>query len=196
MMNRSLFSSLARKQDPELVRTSPVAPLPMLNGHAPVILIFDPRELAIELAYERFPQPGGIRVRSTTRESTLYWIPRLTPVFAVSEGFIVYARQHTDGHTILIDHRNGWASVYSRLDHMFVTPSDRSAQRETRVAAGDLIGYVSTLRPAPLMPLRFELWRCNHNDDFEQIDPLRYIRRWRQLPWSDSRVEFQTQSNA
>ena len=43
-------------------------------------------DLAIELAYERFPRPGGNRIRATTRSTTLYLIPKLTPVFAVSEG--------------------------------------------------------------------------------------------------------------
>ena len=195
MMNRALFSSLAiPRGDPELIRTPPVVPLPVLDDRPPVLLVFDHTELAIELAYERFPRPGGNRIRATTRSTTLYLIPKLTPVFAVSEGFVVYARQHSDGHTIVIDHRNGWATVYSRVDHMFVTPSDRFPRHETKVSAGDILGYVSTSESGPLDPLRFELWRCNRTDDYEQMDPLRYIRQWKYVAWSDARIDWRSRA--
>jgi hypothetical protein len=51
-----------------------------------VLLVFDHTEMAIDLAYERHYLPGGPVVHAATRETTLYWIPRLTPVFVVSDG--------------------------------------------------------------------------------------------------------------
>lgn len=189
MFDRTLFNTLARRSEGALVRTPPVVPLPVLNDHTPVLLVFDHTDNAIELAYERHPQPGGTLARSTTRETTLYYVPRLTPVFGVSAGFVVYARRHVDGHTIVIDHRNGWATVYSRLEHMFVMPTDRVARRETKIAAGDILGYLGATRAGPLKPLRFELWKCGRDGDYEPVDPIRFIRQWRYVGWNDARLE-------
>lgn len=159
----------------------PVVPLPILNNHPPILLIFDHSDPAIELAYERAPLVGGNRVRSATRDSTDYWIPRLTPVFAVNDGVVSYARKQSDGHAILIDHRNGWISVYSRLAHMFVAA-------EQRVSCGDIIGYLGTPKGTQLTPLRFELWRVNEADDYMPVDPILFIRRWQHLEWRDPQL--------
>lgn len=188
-MERPFFNALARRNEAALVRKPPVRPLPVINDQPPVILVFDHTDLAIELAYERFYRPNGTLVRSTTRETALYWVPRLTPVFAVSDGLVVYARKHTDGHTLVIDHCNGWATVYSRLDHMFVMPSDRRPRPQTKVAAGDILGYLGATRGHPLKPLRFELWKCNRDKDYEPVDAIRYIRQWRQIGWTDARLK-------
>ncbi len=183
MFDRTLFHTLARRTRLDL----PVVPLPILDDQQPILLVFDQRDLALELAYERHPQPGGTRVRSVTQTSTLYWIPRMTPVSAVLEGVVVYARHHADGHTIVIDHETGWGSVYHRLAHMFVTPSERQPGRETRVRSGDVLGYLGASIVGPLKPLRFELWKNDGTDDCERVDPLRYIRQWGHIGWRDSR---------
>lgn len=166
---------------------SPIVPLPILNGQPPILLIFDQADPAVEVAYERAPLVGGTRVRAARRDSTEYWIPRLTPVFAVSDGNVIYARSQADGHAILIDHQNGWISSYSRLAHMFVAPTDNTP-REAKVAAGDILGYIGTSRGTPLSPLRFELWRCEASDRYEPVDPLLHIRRWRYLEWRDTQL--------
>jgi hypothetical protein len=167
----------------EPFHSPPVVPLPVLDDRPPLLLVFDQADLGIELAYERDPEPGGTRVRATTRETNLYWVPRLVAVFAAADGVVIYAREHTNGHTIVLEHAGGWTSVYGQLEHMTVMPTDRLPRRETRVEAGDILGYLGPSHGKPLRPLHFELWKWD-GDDYEQIDPLRFIRHWRHLPWS------------
>ncbi len=190
MFDRQLFTSLARRpQQTTDLRKPPVFPLPVINDQPPVLLVFDSADPTVELAYERRYLPSGPLVRSSTRDSTLYWIPKLTPVFAVSDGTVVYARRHSDGYGIVVDHENGWLTVYTGLEHMFVHPSDRKPHRQTRLGGGDMLGYLGASRVGPLRPLHFELWRCNRLQDYEAVDPIRFMRRWRQLGWNDARAE-------
>jgi len=95
----------------------------------------------------------------------------------LAAGRVVYAREHSEGFAILVEHRSGWLSYYNRLQHMFVQRTDIKP-RETRVNAGDVLGYLGATRAGPLVPLRFELWRCNADNDFIPIDPLLYVARW------------------
>ena len=182
MFDRTLFKSFARRKGPTLAHSSPVFPLPVVDERAPILLVFDPEDLAIEMAYERRPRADGTRVRTTLRNTQLYFVPPLTPVLAVNDGLVVYARKHDDGHAIIIDHCNGWLSVYHRLEHMFVTPSDRRPGGGIKVHAGDVLGYLAASGEGPLLPLRFELYRRTL-DDYDPVDPLRFIRRWRALSW-------------
>jgi hypothetical protein len=165
-----------------------VIPLPLINDQPPVLLVFDPTDMAIDLAYERHYVPGGPCVRAATRETTLYEIPRLTPVFAVSRGTVVSARKQSEGHTIIIDHDNGWLTLYGGIQHMFVPPTDRPPRRELKLEAGDILGYVGASKLGRLRPLRFELWRHNRIQGFDQVDPIRFIRRWYQVAWRDSKL--------
>ncbi len=189
MFDRSLFKSFARQRVPSIVHSSPVVPLPVQGERTPILLVFDPRDLAIEMAYEHRPRSEGTRVRWASRDSPLYFMPSLTPVFAVNAGLIVYARKHTDGFAIIIDHRNGWLSVYHRLEHIFVTPSERRPGGGIRVHAGGVLGYLAGSGPGPLLSLRFELYR-RERDDYDPVDPLRFIRRWQQLRWGGSPTEL------
>ncbi len=193
MFDRSLFKHFARRKAPTISHSPPVVPLPVQGERAPLLLVFDHRDLAIEMAYECRPQHADTRVRSTSRDTQLYFTPPLTPVFAVNAGLIVYARKHTDGFTIIIDHCNSWLSVYHRLEHIFVTPSERRPGGGILVHAGDVLGYLADSRPGPyngpLLPLRFELYR-RERDDYDPVDPLRFIRRWQQLCWSGSPTEL------
>lgn len=186
MFDRKLFTSLAREVESAAAHAPPVFPMPVVGGQSPVLLVFDQRDRGVEIAYERHPTPRDTpRVRLASRGTSLYWIPRFVPVFAVGEGKIVYARKHLDGHTILVEHRGGWLSYYGRLEHMFATPSDRRPQREARVAAGDILGYATASEATALRPLRFELWRCNREQDYDTIDPLRFVHRWRLPRWDE-----------
>ena len=187
MFDRILIEK--RLLERELARTPPMFPLPAFNGQPPVLLVFEHDDPGIEIAYEKNPTAYGPLVRVTTRESSLFWIPRMLPVFCASDGKIIYARQHTDGYAILVEHRNGWASYYTRLEHMFVQPSDRRPRTEARVAAGDILGYVGKTKPGPLNPFRFELWRCDEEQEFHRVDPIRYMRRWRLARWNDAQIK-------
>jgi hypothetical protein len=190
MFGRSLFSTLIRRTpSPSAVFTPPILPLPTINGESPVLLVFDFTDMAIDLAYQRNFVPGGPLVRSATRETPLYWVPRLTPVFAVTDGNIVYARKHSTGdHTIVVDHLNDWLTVYSGLEHMFVPHSDRMPRYDTPLKGGDMLGYVGSSKPGELKPLHFELWKRNRQHAYDQVDPIRFMRRWRQLDWADARL--------
>lgn len=169
MLDHSLFTHRRKHRE----HPGPVVPLPILGIQQPILLVFDQRDLAIELAYERRPIEGGTRVRSATRTSTLYWIPRLTPVFAISDGIVIYARHHLAGHSVMIDHGD-WLSVYHRIGDLFLTPTERQREGHTRVATGDVLGYLAD------EPLRFELFEHDLGH-YDPIDPLRYMRRWRHL---------------
>ncbi len=191
MFDRQLFTTLARRhrqRSSPLPWAPPVAPLPVLDDQPPVLLVFDHADLGVELAYEKRFVPGGPVVHSATRDTTLYWVPRLTPVFVVSAGTVVFARRQSEGFTIIVDHGNDWLTAYSRLEHIFVPDTSRKPRPEVKLAAGDILGYLGATKDGPLRPLRFELWRCNRFQDYDQIDPLRYMRRWRQIDWADAQL--------
>ena len=193
MLVRTLFNAVARRR-PSAAPVVPPAmlPLPTINGQPPVLLVFDYTEMAVDLAYERDFVPGGPVVRGATRETNDYFIPRLTPVFVVTDGSIVYARKHAAGdHTIVVDHHNDWLTVYSGIRHMFVPHSDRMPRYETPLKAGDMLGFVGS---RDFKPLHFELWRRNRDHTYDQIDPLLFMRRWRQIDWSDARLQRQLEA--
>jgi hypothetical protein len=187
MFDRRLFEALEREPRVPIARTPPVFPLPAFNAQPPVLLVFDPEDHGVEIAYENAPSEDRNRVRSATRESTLYRIPRMLPVFVAADGKVVYAREHADGFAVLVEHRDGWATYYTRLRHMFVSPTDRGAVA-TRLAGGDILGYVGPTRAGPLKPLRLEIWRGGRDEEYEAIDPIRYVTRWRLPRWTDSRI--------
>jgi hypothetical protein len=128
---------------------TPILPLPILNDQPPVLLIFDPADPAIELAYERTPLVGGARIRSATRDSDQYWIPRCTPVFAIAPGTVIYANNESDGHAILIDHGNDLLSSYSRLAHMYLMPADAAVPTDTMLDAGAPTPIADAVAPTP-----------------------------------------------
>ena len=65
MFDRPLFTTLPRRSRHHLYSAAPlpqeppVAPLPIINDQPPLLLVFDPTDLGIELAYERHFVPGG-----------------------------------------------------------------------------------------------------------------------------------------
>ena len=186
MFNRKLFPTFIDKDSIDEAPSSPaVFPLPRLHGQPPVLLLFDVAELSIGVAYEKHHVPGGPLVRAVTRESTLYCIPRPTPVLAVSDGEVIGTRKHGNcNYRVVIDHGSGWLTVYSGLERLFVPSGEPARGSPFRVTTGDPIGYLAATRAGPLRPLYFELWRSHGLDDHEQLDPIRYMRRWHQTAWS------------
>jgi hypothetical protein len=119
---------------------------------------------------------------------THYVVPRLPPVFVVTDGSIVYARKQPRGdNTIVVDHGNDWLTVYAGLEHMFVPHSDRMPRYDTPLKGGNMLGYVGSSKE--FKPLHFELWKRSHRHTYDQVDPIRFMRRWRQIDWSDTRLE-------
>lgn len=176
--------------DTEINITRPVWPLPKLNGHAPVLLVHDPSDPGVELAYERAQDPDGPLVRSTRRTGlSPFYLPPLTPVFSVFDGRILYAGKHADGHTIIVEHANGWMSYYSHIEQMFALATDRRIGLRARpqyTKAGHILGYAGQLGLGPIRPVRFELWKFDDDCGYVAIDPIRFMRRWRLMPWMQS----------
>lgn len=188
MLDLKLFTALNSKHPANDPTPSlpPVLPLPTFNGQPPVLLVFDSAKLAVGVAYERYPVTGSAFVRASTRETTLYCIPELTPVFAVCDGAVIEARKQHDGdHRVVIDHGNNWVTTYGGLEHMFVPATEPGSRRVKQVLTGDIIGYLGPTRAGPLRPLDFELWRVERAPNYEQIDPIRHMRRWYRLAWKD-----------
>ncbi len=185
MFDRQLFINLARRHrqpsTPTTPHVPPVAPLPRFDGQPPVLLVLDHADLGVDLAYEKHYRTGGLVVRGATRATTLYWIPRPVPVYAVSAGSILFARKRSEGFTVVVDHGNDWLTVYSRLAQIFV-PETKRGSRELRLAGGDHLGILGATNGGPFRPLRFEIWRCNRRN-YDQVDPILYVRRWRQKEW-------------
>lgn len=178
MFDRTLFTDSHSTQ-----RSSPVFPLPILDGRAPLLLVFDHTELGIEVAYERHPDPGGTLVRSADRATTRYHIPCVTPVLAVSDGQIVDTVEEDGVAGIVVDHGNRWFTDYIGLSKLTIPPT-RRRDPAVHVRAGDVLGYLlpSPSRDGPFYPLLFELWRLDHGT-YHKIDPLRFMRRWRRVEW-------------
>jgi hypothetical protein len=173
----------------------PVWPLPALNDQKPVLLVQQYTDPGVELAYEQVYEPDGPIVRLAIREGTEpFFLPAFTPVFAVYDGTIVYAGKHSDGHTVIVQHDNGWMTYYGRMEHMLTLATDhRRIQRASRVKAGNVLGYAGSLTPGPLRALRFELWKLDDESGYIAFDPIRFMRRWAVMPWSDERLKAPSQ---
>jgi len=186
----STLKTIAKSIDPSTaIIPQPVWPLPKLNGQAPVLLVHEPTDPAVELAYEHAHDPDGPLVRSTKNAGPLgFFLPPLTPVFTVFDGRIMYAGKHADGHVVIVEHANGWMTYYRHLEQMFALATDRYRAPQ-RVRAGDVVGYAGHTRSDPLRPIRFELWKLDENCGYIAIDPIRFMRRWRLMPWLESAGE-------
>ncbi len=181
MLDRTLLQTLDSERTLKSYKSSspPVLPLPMFKGVPPVLLVFEPDDLTIGIAYETQHVPGSPMIRATNRESTLYCIPRLTPVLAASGGKVVQVRKEEDGHRVVIKHCHGWLTIYRGITYPV-----HEQRWATRVKTGTLIGHLASSRAGPMRPLYFELWRAVGEHDYERIDPIRHMRRWRHIDLS------------
>jgi hypothetical protein len=174
-------------------KSLPVWPLPAVNKQSPVVLVHDYQDPGVELAYEQLYDPDGPMVRAVAHGDEPYFVPSFTPVFAVHDGSIVYAGKHASGYTIILQHGNGWMTYYGRLEHMLALETDRKrVGAAARVKAGSVIGYAGSSKPGPLRALRFELWRLDDDCGYLAIDPIRFMRRWAVIPWTDHRLRVAT----
>jgi len=149
----------------------PVWPLPSLTGRLPIALTTDPKTAGLELAYADMV------------------VPDMTPAFAVGDGVITYAGKQLHGYAVVIDHKNGWASYYANLEHMFALPTNRGARaRVERVKTSDVIGFVGAAMPDAPRCLHFELWRLGPHGHYEPTDALAIMRSWLIVPWRNERV--------
>jgi len=82
--------------------------------------------------------------------------PKGTPVVASDSGFVVYAGWDDSGYgrMLLIDHGNGWFTLYAHLDIYLV-------DYEQSVAQGQQIGTIGRTGNATGPHLHFEIWQGN-----------------------------------
>jgi Peptidase family M23 len=172
-----------------------VSPLPTLAGHRPIALeraiveAIEPDDSLLEhprilLAYDRadFTDHASTHPAGALGGMLFHFVPRFTPVFAAQAGTIVYAGRTDTGGVITLDHGNGWATHYAKLEHLFAaTRPPYSRKRVETVKAGDVLGYAGGTN---LRPLRFELWRKLPDDGglYRAEDPLPRMTEWIHLP--------------
>ncbi len=90
--------------------------------------------------------------------------PLHTPVRAAATGEVVYADWFRGfGKLVIIDHKNGWFTVYGYMMELTVT-------KGTTVRQGDLIGYVGVAPWRNKPTLHFEIRRGS-----KPIDPLKWL---------------------
>src|SRR5690606_2530363 len=89
-----------------------------------------------------------------------------TPVRAVAEGTVVFAEWMTGyGLILIIDHGNGYMSLYAHNDSLLKAPGDR-------VARGDAVSTVGTSGGQGTAALYFELRR-----DGKPVDPNAWLQK-------------------
>lgn len=78
-------------------------------------------------------------------------------------------------------------TFYSHLEQMFALATDRRGHtRPQYTKAGHILGYAGRLGLGPIRPIRFELWKYDDTCGYVAIDPIRFMRRWRLMPWMQS----------
>jgi len=161
-----------------------------LYGRAPVNINDPTREhRGTELAYPRTsPHDLVMQYPPGTQAGTAeHFMPRWVPVFAIHDGAISFAGTIGQTHSVVVDHENGWASLYSNLEHMFATPTAKGGWRAS-VKAGDVLGYVGSMSTGMFRTLHFELWQRDDRCLFNDVDPTQYMDQWLLLLWTDDRL--------
>jgi hypothetical protein len=185
------FRAKGREADRIEPRNPPVKPLADLNGRAPVALPpIGAKERGIDLAYQRNDSTDLMRTYppGSPNGTSTHFMPTSMPAFCVGDGVVRYAGRVAHGYSIVVDHRNGWATYFGSLEHVFV-PTDRDTRRpETRVKAGDVLGYVGSLQPGGFKCLHFELWRRDAARLFIPIDPTKFMNDWRAVAWNQDHL--------
>lgn len=172
-------------------RRDPVWPIPAFNGRAPSLMRApNPTRPVLDLAYARaYPDelvtayPPG-----SANGSISHFMPNLVPAFAVRDGVIAYAGKMGDGHAMIVDHRDGWATYYADLEHMFATPTASVVSSTERVRGGQVLGYVGAPQRGQMKCLRFELWKRDDHARFDAVDPTHHLRSWALVPWTDELI--------
>lgn len=118
--------------------------------------------------------PFGMRMHPIYKVMKLhegidYRAPLGTPVFAVADGKVVISKMQGNrkgyGEYIVLEH-SGFETLYAHL-------SKRIVQIESKVRAGQIIGYVGTTGDSSGYHLHFGLCKRFSNKDWE--DPMKYL---------------------
>jgi len=155
-----------------------VWPMPVWHGRQPVISNgFDPspspdprfvkKHAGVDIMYKRLPSESATLPEGTRH----YFVPsNRIPVFAVGSGVVVQSGKNPLGHSVIIDHGNGYSTFYQHLT------AQGLPRPSARVAAGTPIGFVGH-NPAGyrLNHLHFEIWRGPRKST-SAIDPAPVLR--------------------
>ncbi|MBP7228307.1 MAG: peptidoglycan DD-metalloendopeptidase family protein [Longilinea sp.] len=89
-------------------------------------------------------------------------------IYSVADGVVVYAGWNYGGYgiVVVVDHGNGWQSLYAHLDSMAVSCG-------TWVYQGSLIGYMGSTGRSTGPHLHFEL----QNDQLGRVNPWNYLSK-------------------
>jgi len=135
-----------------------VWPLPIWNGRKPVISNeFNPKpgkqagmtHPGADIMYKRLNNEMAKHPEGTKG----FFVPsNRIPVFAVGKGVVAQIGKSTLGHSVIIDHRNGYYTFYQHLT------AQGLPVKSAAVAAGTPIGIVGHGQETPINHLHFEIW--------------------------------------
>ena len=95
-----------------------------------------------------------------------------SPVVAIDDGVIIFAgRNDYDlgyGNMVIIDHRNGWQSLYAHLNAVKIVCGENVRQ-------GQLIGLAGQTGNSSTLHLHFELWQVTANGQVNKVNPHLYL---------------------
>lgn len=153
-----------------------VWPMPVWNGRKPVISNeFNPRpgneagmtHPGVDILYIRRPNEPAKLPEGTKG----FFVPSdLIPVYAVASGVVIQSGKSGRGHSVIIDHGNGYTTFYQHLT------AQGLPAKSSRVTAGTPIGIVghdTAQGGYPLNHLHFEIWPGR--DRRRAIDPYRIL---------------------
>ena len=93
-------------------------------------------------------------------------------VVAIDAGIVIFAGKNDFdlgyGNMVIVDHRNGWQSLYAHLDVVKVGCGENVKQ-------GQLIGLAGQSGNSPTVHLHFELWQVNADGQVNKVNPHLYL---------------------
>lgn len=158
-----------------------VFPVPSLGDRSAVIS--NPfkvsAHLGVDIMFKRRDARDLIAVfpAGTSNGTPLFFIPDGVPAFAASAGIVKFAANTPVGHTVIIQHPNGWATYYTHLTTLAVTKGQQ-------VTAGQTLGTIgaSPTDGQRLVHLHFELWKGGKRSG--AVDPAPYLAAWSRVSTS------------
>ncbi len=95
-----------------------------------------------------------------------------SPVVAVDTGVVIFAGyndyDYGYGNMVIIDHRNGWQSLYAHLDAVKIVCGENVRQ-------GQLIGLAGSTGNSSTVHLHFELWQVTPGGQVNKVNPHLYL---------------------
>jgi murein DD-endopeptidase MepM/ murein hydrolase activator NlpD len=95
-----------------------------------------------------------------------------SPVVAVDAGVVIFAGyndyDYGYGNMVIIDHLNGWQSLYAHLDAVKIVCGENVRQ-------GQLIGLAGETGNSSTVHLHFELWQITPGGQVNKVNPHLYL---------------------